>query len=158
MLSFSLLFPVSAFVTNCGGEVTLEDRPCPCSDDWTCCPEANICAPRGACPPPAMRYCRAGWILVGEIAGSTLASKCIYDVDIVSKDVCHYADAPTIQADVVGTTDYCGMSHDGFHRSFGCGEFVGKTYLGMLVTTAEHPPQPGYDRCRLSADALDQAP
>jgi hypothetical protein len=41
-LLIASFFGVSAVVA-CGKTVSLDSRPCPCSDGWTCCTDKNVC-------------------------------------------------------------------------------------------------------------------
>jgi hypothetical protein len=55
MKSFSSLVALSFLVTGvaaamsaaCAGQVALTERPCPCSDGFTCCESRNVCVPEG---------------------------------------------------------------------------------------------------------------
>jgi hypothetical protein len=147
--------PLSAVaIASCGTEVPLENRPCPCSSDWTCCPLALVCVPRGeACPAPPTAYCQPGW--------THQDTWCVYDAEVSDADVCHFVDSPTVQVDFDGERDECSAKRDieGLYRSFDCTvSFGGSTVQGMVVDHGAQVVQPGRDRCRLRASLLIAPP
>lgn len=150
-MRFRLLAPLSAIVlAHCGSTVPLEDRPCPCSPDWTCCSPALVCVPRGStCPAPPTAYCKPGWTLID--------SWCVYDTEVANEDVCHFVDSPTIQIDFDGERDECAKTHDpeALYRSFDCTiTFGGTTVHDMVVDHGAQLVMAGPDRCRLRASLL----
>jgi len=152
MQGMTLLLPLSAaLVTHCGGEVRLENRPCPCSADWTCCSNL-ICVPNGTeCPRPPPAYCLAGW--------TETATSCVYSADVKDADVCRFADSPMVQEDIMGDLDWCAPDNSvlSLHRVMVCANFFGTTVMGMTVDLAEQLVQPGRDRCVLHASLLIRA-
>jgi hypothetical protein len=156
MLRFRLLLPLAAalFAQHCGGTVSLEKRPCPCSSEWTCCSQAQICVPEGTpCPARPTTYCRAGW--------ETTESWCVLNIDVKDADVCHFADSPTVQVDLDGERDECAASPDleGLYRSFDCTVSLGGTTVQeMVVHHGSQVTAPGRDQCRLRASLLVTEP
>lgn len=149
MQGMSLLLPLSAVLSvHCGGEVPLENRPCPCSADWTCCSNL-MCVPKGAaCPLPPPTYCLAGW--------TQTATSCVYRAEVTDKEVCPFEDSPTVQVDIMNVLDWCAADPDvlSLHRVLLCANFYGTIVMGMTVDLAEPVTQPGRDRCMLHAAPL----
>jgi hypothetical protein len=157
MQRFRLLLPLGVVAiahAHCGGTVSLEKRPCPCTTGWTCCNQAQICVPQGtACPARPTAYCQAGW--------QTTDSWCVLDLDVEHADVCHFPDSPSIQVDLDGERDECASQPDleGLYRSFDCNVTLGKsTVQGMVVHHGVQLVRPGKDGCRLRASLLVTEP
>src|SRR5262245_6294467 len=52
MVVLALLVPTTATAPACITQVSVIDRPCPCANEWICCPSRHVCvAPDEACPP-----------------------------------------------------------------------------------------------------------
>jgi hypothetical protein len=141
-------------LAHCGSTVPLENRPCPCSDDWTCCAEALVCVPRGAaCPAPPSAYCIAPWY-VDE-------TWCVFDATFQDDNVCRFPDSPTVQVDFDGDRDECSKGRDpaGLYRSLDCNVFfAGQNVQGMVVDHGAQLVQHDADKCRLRAPLLMNPP
>jgi hypothetical protein len=151
MFRFRLLFPLSAIAfANCGGTVSLEQRPCPCSEGWSCCPQAQICVvDRAECPAPATAYCKPDW--------QVRESACVFEAYVRDADVCLHPDSPKVQEDFDGERDECSKQRDPdqLYRALDCTTtFGGATVQGMVVKFGNQLVLPGPDRCRLNADLL----
>jgi hypothetical protein len=158
MLRFRILVPVTAVAAvafaQCGGTVSLEKRPCPCSDDWKCCAQAQICVPNDkTCPAPPSAYCEPGW--------KAEESWCVLEAEVQDSDVCHFEDSKIVQVDLDGNRDECAAQRDidGLYRSFDCTRTLGgKTVQGMIVHHGSQRVLPGPDKCKLRASLLVTEP
>lgn len=46
--TFAVVVGVLSLASACAGEVSLDDRPCPCAEGWSCCASRNMCVAPGA--------------------------------------------------------------------------------------------------------------
>ncbi len=160
MLRLGLLitFTTVALAASCGGTVGLEERPCPCSDGWTCCayPSRTICLENAdSCPPPPEESCEAPWTLAG--------SDCVLDMSVVSEDVCKDGANPLIQVDRLGILDACvsinPVTSMEESRPFNCSDrYTGPPVEGMVVKYGLPNPRMGRDTCLLHAAPLTKEP
>ncbi len=67
--ALSMVLPAVVLASGaCAPSVPLDNRPCPCADDWICCPSDNLCAKEmSSCPSTLAPSGNAG---SGALAGS----------------------------------------------------------------------------------------
>lgn len=66
--------------SGCIGELDVFDRPCPCAEEWVCCPGKNVCAPNiDDCGVVDGSGGMGGWGGMGGMGGSGVLDKCIGD-------------------------------------------------------------------------------
>jgi hypothetical protein len=44
--------------SGCNEQLSLEARPCPCAEGWTCCEQTNVCVRQGRASPPETDCCQ----------------------------------------------------------------------------------------------------
>lgn len=155
MLRLGILSTLSAvaLAASCGGTVDLENRPCPCSAEWTCCTYSLLCVEHAdQCPAAPRSFCKPPW--------QPSSASCVLDVDVRDEDVCTNGETPVLQVDLDGNRDACRPGDPTKpHRPFECTtHYKGSNVEGMVVDYGAQVVLQGPDRCRLHAPLLTSEP